>query len=257
MLLRLIGKWLNAGVMEDGSLTHPDSGTPQGGVISPLLANAYLHEVVDRWFEDEVKPRLKGRAFLVRYADDLVIGFACEEDARRVMDVLPKRFGRYGLALHPEKTRSVHFRPPRGNGQGVPPAGGGGSGSFDLLGFTHYWAKSRRGLWVIKQRTAKGRFSRALKRVAEWCRLVRHRPIDEQHHDLSRKLRGHYGYYGITGNSAALGRFRYEVGKVWRKWLARRSQRKRSWDHFNRLLERFPLPAAIAVHSTLRSAAKP
>jgi RNA-directed DNA polymerase len=257
VLLRLIGKWLNAGVREDGSLTHPDSGTPQGGVISPLLANVYLHEVVDRWFEDEVKPRLKGRAFLVRYADDLVICFACEEDARRVMDVLPKRFGKYGLALHPEKTRLVQFRPPRGSGQGGPPAGGGGPGSFDLLGFTHHWARSRRGSWVIKQQTAKGRFSRALKRMAEWCRLVRHRPIDEQHRDLSRKLRGHYGYYGITGNSYALGRFRYEVGKVWRKWLARRSQRKRSWDHFNRLLERFPLPAAGAVHSTLRGAAKP
>jgi RNA-directed DNA polymerase len=256
VLTRLIGKWLNAGVMEDGGIAYPASGTPQGGVISPLLANVYLHEVLDKWFEGEVKPRLKGRAFLVRYADDFVIGFSLEEDARRVMEVLPKRFGKYGLTLHPEKTRLVPFKPTRGS-EDHGGKGGTGPGSFDLLGFTHYWAKSRRGIWVIRQKTARSRFGRALKRVAEWCRLVRHRPVSEQHRDLGRKLRGHYGYYGITGNSEALGRFRHEVSKVWRKWLARRSQRKKSWDHFNRLLERFPLPAAIAVHSTLRRAAKP
>src|SRR5262249_27175689 len=138
VLLRLIGKWLNAGVLEDGQVTAASAGTPQGGVISPLLANIYLHYVLDVWFEQEVKPRLRGRAFLTRYADDFVIGFAHEEDARRVLDVLPKRFGKYGLTLHPEKTRLVAFRPPSapsGAGPGVPPP----SGTFDLLGFTHYW----------------------------------------------------------------------------------------------------------------------
>lgn len=254
VLKRLIGKWLNAGVMEDGVVSYPDSGSPQGGVVSPLLANVYLHEVLDTWFKAEVKPRLKGQAHLVRYADDAVICFSLEEDARRVMDVLPKRFGKYGLALHPEKTRLVQFRPPRTSERDGSRGGSGPSqpGSFDLLGFTHHWAKSRRGHWVIKQRTAKDRFARSLKRMAEWCRLARHRPVRDQHRDLSRKLRGHYGYYGITGNWEALDRFRFEVGKVWRKWLGRRSQRRQSWDRFNQFLERFALPAAVAVHSTWR-----
>ena len=252
VLLRLIGKWLNAGVLEEGTLTFPEAGTPQGGVISPLLANIYLHEVLDRWFEDEVKPRLKGPAFLVRYADDMVIGFVAEADARRVMDVLPKRFGKYGLALHPEKTRLVPFRrPPLRR-----PPSGGGPGAFDFLGFTHHWGRNRRGYWAVKQKTAKGRFGRALKRVAEWCRQARHLPIGVQHRELSRKLKGHYGYYGVTGNYPALKSFRYEVERAWRKWLARRSQR-RSWARLERWWGCFPLPKPVVVHSRLRSAAKP
>jgi len=135
VLLRLIGKWLKAGVMEDGGVSYPDSGSPQGGVISPLLSNVYLHYVLDEWFEREVRPRLKGRAHLVRYADDFVIGFTDEEDARRVMRVLPKRFGRYGLGLHPDKTRLVPFRQPPARPGGGPDNGtGGGPGSFDFLG---------------------------------------------------------------------------------------------------------------------------
>ena len=159
VLLRLIDKWLKAGVLEGGELTYPEAGTPQGGVISPLLANVYLHYVLDVWFEQEVKPRLKGRAFLVRYADDFVMGFACEEDARRVLDVLPKRFGKYGLTIHPDKTRLVPFGRPiaspcrAGLGQaGTPP------GSFDFLGFTHYWSRSQKGNWVVKRKTAGSRF---------------------------------------------------------------------------------------------------
>jgi group II intron reverse transcriptase/maturase len=149
VLLRLIGKWLNAGVLEDGSITYPDLGSPQGGVISPILANIYLHEVLDTWFVREVQPRLSGRAHLVRFADDAVLVFANEQDARKVMDVLPKRFGKYGLTLHPEKTRLVEFRRPKL----WPPSGGSGSGpgTFDFLGFTHFWCKSRTGKWVVKQ----------------------------------------------------------------------------------------------------------
>jgi RNA-directed DNA polymerase len=136
VLLRLIGKWLNAGVMEDGCVTHPESGSPQGGVISPILANAYLHEVLDEWFEHTVKPRLKGRAHLIRYADDAVLVFEHEGDARRVLDVLPKRFGKYGLTLHPEKTRLVPFQGPR---PGAPPRPRQERpGTFEFLGFTHY-----------------------------------------------------------------------------------------------------------------------
>jgi group II intron reverse transcriptase/maturase len=255
VLLRLIGKWLNAGVMEDGSVRHPEAGTPQGGVVSPLLANIYLHEVVDRWFESEVQPRLKGRAFLVRYADDLIIGLSSEEDARRVSKVLPKRFERYGLALHPEKTRLVPFRPRRGRPRSGDPTQE--PGSFDFLGFTHYWGLSRKGAWVIKRKTAKGRLGRALQRVAEWCRRVLHRPVKEQHSDLSRKLRGHYAYYGLTGNGPSLSRFFHEVTKTWRKWLARRSQRGMDWERFNRMMRAFPLPTPVVIHSYQRHAAKP
>jgi len=256
VLLRLVGKWLNAGVMEEGAWSAPEAGTPQGGVISPLLANVYLHEVMDGWFEREVKPRLNGSAFLVRYADDLVIGFAREDDARRVMAVLPKRLGRYGLTLHPEKTRLVPYQRPPLDRQGPP--GAGGPGSFDFLGFTHYWARSRSGKWVIKRKTAKSRFGRALKRVAEWCRLARHRPVSDQHRDLVRKLKGHYGYYGITGNHRALARFRREVEHAWKKWLARRSQRAiQTREHFDRLLERYRLPTPTVVHSIYPRAANP
>jgi RNA-directed DNA polymerase len=257
VLLRLIGKWLHAGVLEDGSVTLPTAGTPQGGVISPLLANVYLHSVLDVWFEREVKPRLKGRAFLIRYADDFVIGFAEEADARRVLDVLPKRFGKYGLTLHPDKTRLVAFRPPdrtlRDNpGTGSPP------GTFDLLGFTHYWSRSRKGNWVVKRRTAASRLRRAIRTIAQWCRFNRHRPLPEQHQTLWQKLRGHFAYYGITGNGEALRRFRDAVARVWRHWLSRRSRGDPiPWDRFRRLLQRYPLPAAVPVHSVCLSGANP
>jgi RNA-directed DNA polymerase len=258
VLLRLIGKWLNAGVLEDGAVTVPEQGTPQGGVISPLLANIYLHYVLDVWLEEEVKPRLKGRAFLVRYADDFVMGFACAEDARRVLEVLPKRFAKYGLALHPDKTRLVPFRRPSSSPRAGASATGASAGTFDLLGFTHYWGRSRRGGWVIVRQTASSRFSRTITRIAEWCRLNRHQPIGVQHQRLSQKLRGHDAYFGITGNFRMLLKLRFVVGCVWRKWLGRRRRSGRvPWDHFNRVLARFPLPPARVVHSNYRLAAKP
>ena len=242
VLLRLIDKWLNAGVLEGGELTYSEAGTPQGGVISPLLANVYLHYVLDVWFEEAVKPRLKGRAFLVRYADDFVMGFACEGDARCVLDVLPKRFGKHGLSIHPDKTRLVPFvrpadRPPR---PGPPQVSS--PGSFDFLGFTHYWSRSKKGNWVVKRKTAGSRFHRAVRRIAEWCRLNRHRSIAEQHQMLGQKLRGHFAYYGVIGNLPSLSRFRYEVLCVWRKWLSRRHRRGLwPWARFNELLRRVPL----------------
>jgi RNA-directed DNA polymerase len=258
VLLRLIGKWLNAGVLEDGNLTFPEAGTPQGGVVSPLLANVYLHYVLDVWFEREVKPRLKGRAFLVRYADDFVIGFACEEDARRVLEVLPKRFGKYGLALHPDKTRLVPFQRPSPQAKPPDSSGRGEPGSFVLLGFTHYWGRSRRGFWVVKRQTAQGRLSRALKTIAQWCRLNRHQPLAEQHHTLGQKLRGHFAYFGITGNGYALSRFREAVVGIWKKWLARRRRHGfLSWLVYSRLLKRYPLPPAVVVHSVYRRAGQP
>src|SRR5712691_6747253 len=196
VLLRLIDKWLSAGVLDDGELTYPEAGTPQGGVISPLLANVYLHYVLDVWFEEVVKPRLKGRAFLVRYADDFVMGFACEADARRVLGVLPQRFGKYGLTIHPDKTRLVPFARPTSRPAGVGSQCVASPGSFDFLGFTHYWSRSKQGHWVVKRKTAGSRFHRAIKKIAEWCRRNRHQPIGEQYQVLWQKLRGHFQYYG-------------------------------------------------------------
>jgi len=253
VLRRAIDKWLKAGVFEDGGVMYPDAGTPRGGLVSPLLANIYLHYVLDVWFEDVVKPRLRGRAFLVRYADDVVIVFALEEDARRVLGVLPKRLGKYGLSLHPEKTRLVLFRPPcKSLGRAEPP------GSFTFLGFTHHWYRSFRGRSVVKRRTAKDRFRRALKEISRWCDLNRHQSVPEQQKMLASKLRGHAQYYGITGNGNTLSRFFQEVLRVWRTWLNRRSQRARlNWERFNRLLDCYPLPSPVVVQSVYHGAANP
>lgn len=244
LILRWIGKWLNAGVMEEGVVYHPETGTPQGGVISPLLANVFLHEILDEWFEHEVKPRLNGQAFLVRFADDFVMGFSHEQDARRVFAVLPKRLEKYGLRLHPEKTRLVKFQRPSwrfGHRLGRPE-------TFDFLGFTHYWARSQQGFWVVKRQTASTRLSRALRRIKLWCRLNRHTPILEQYRTLLRKLRGHYNYYGIAGNSRAIGAYRHWVARIWLKWLNRRSYAARmsSMEQL-RLLRtlRLPLPKRL------------
>ena len=215
VLLRLIGKWLKAGVLEDGCITHPETGSPQGGVVSPVLANVYLHEVLDTWFEQTVKPRLNGRASLIRYADDAVLVFEREGDARRVLDVLPKRFGKYGLTLHPEKTRLVPFR---GLRPGAPPGPRDERpGTFDFLGFTHYWGRARTGTWTVKRKTASDRFRRSLKSIAEWCRDHRFLSISEQQAALTAKLRGHFAYYGITGNSRSLSSFRHHARRAWHK----------------------------------------
>jgi group II intron reverse transcriptase/maturase len=258
VLTRLIGKWLKAGVLEEGVVTFPRAGSPQGGVISPVLSNIFLHYVLDEWIEQVVKPRLRGKAFLIRYADDFVMGFTHEQDARRVLAVLAQRLGKYGLAIHPEKTRLIAFQEPtKAAGEkdagSRPPAG-----TFTFLGFTHYWGRSPRGRWVVKRKTASSRLSRALQSIALWCRANRHRPLKEQQHMLSLKLRGHFAYYGITGNSRSLAWFRFEVARCWRKWLNRRNrERSLDWNIFNRLLERYPLPPVRVVHSVYHRAASP
>ncbi|MBS3779649.1 MAG: group II intron reverse transcriptase/maturase, partial [Desulfovermiculus sp.] len=224
---RAIDKWLKAGVLEEGMFYRPEDGTPQGGVISPLLANIYLHEVLDKWFEYEVKPRLRGRGFLVRYADDFVLAFSVEQDAREVYLGLHKRFAQFGLKLHPEKTRVLDFKRP---GKGNPEF-------FDFLAFRHYWAKSRKGHWVVKRKTAKSRLARALVRMNVWCRSNRHESLKYQHLRLCQKLTGYFAYFGITGNSKSIGKYYYQVKVLWRKWLNRRSQRSRmDWGKFNKLL---------------------
>jgi RNA-directed DNA polymerase len=243
VLRRTIDKWLKAGVMEEGNLSHPTTGTPQGGVISPILSNIYLHKVLDEWFEAAVKPRLRGQAFLIRFADDFVMVFQLETDARRVLEVLPKRFDRYGLRLHPDKTRLVRFERPCRKvepGQAQPH---GEPRSFDFLGFTHYWAKSRRGNWLVKRKTASDRFTRFLRQLNGWCQGNRHAPLPWQHAQLLSKLRGHCGYYGITGNSKSLSSLHHWSKRIWRKWLSRRSRTSNlNWERFNLLLERYPLP---------------
>lgn len=249
VIRRAIDKWLKAGAMEDGAVRNLETGTPQGGVVSPILANLYLHVVLDQWFIRDIVPLLRGKAFLIRYADDAVLVFSSERDAKRVMQVLPRRFGKYGLSLHPEKTKLVDFKRPSN--------GGNGPTSFDLLGFTHFWGKSRRGNWVVQRKTAKDRFSRALKTMTQWCKGNRHLPVRLQHRMLCLKLVGHNQYYGITGNYLAISRFCHAVLKAWRKWLGRRSHRARmTWERFSLLLQRYPLPRPRIVHS-IYCAAKP
>ena len=248
VLVKLIGKWLHAGVMEEYRVWYPESGTPQGAVISPLLSNIYLHYVLDEWFEEVVKRHLKGRAELVRFADDFVIFCQYRHDAERVQEVLVKRFEKYSLQLHPEKTRMVRFISPRG--------GGGKPETFNFLGFTHYWEKSRKGNWVVRQKTAKDRLTRSLGKVWQWCRKHRHDPVEKQCKGLCRKLLGHYGYYGITGNWKQIKRFYWFVKRAWRYWLnRRRRENDMPWRRFLKLLERYPLTQPRIVHSIY--AAKP
>ena len=243
VLRRAIDKWLKAGVMEEGKLSHPTTGTPQGGVVSPLLSNVYLHQVLDEWFEVTVRPLLQGQAFLVRYADDFVLVFQLERDARRVLEVLSKRFDRYGLHLHPDKTRLVRFERPRREAEPVGTRPHDEPRSFDLLGFTHYWAQSRQGKWVVKRKTAADRMTRFLRRLNEWCQRHRHASLAQQHAQLLSKLRGFDGYYGITGNSKSLNSLRHWTRRIWRKWLSRRSRDTHlNWERFNRLLAQHPLP---------------
>jgi RNA-directed DNA polymerase len=222
-----------------------------------MLSNVFLHYVLDEWFERDVQPRLKGHSFLIRFADDFVMGFTCEEDARRVMEVLPKRFETYGLTIHPEKTRLVPFERPSDRPQRSETSARTPAGTFDLLGFSHYWGRSRQGRWVVKRKTSRSRFRRGMTAIAQWCRMNRHRALTEQHETLSQKLRGHFAYYGITGNADALNRFRRGVIGLWRKWLGRRHRAGEvSWERMYRLLERYKLPPPIVVHSVYRRAAK-
>ena len=203
---------------------------------------------------EEVQPRRKGRTFLVRFADDFVLGFEHREDAEKVYRVLFKRFDQHGLSLHPEKTRWVPFgRPaerPDDPGQGPTP------GAFDFLGFTHYWGESRTGRWIIRRKTLRKRFRRGLKAIRQGCRQNRPEPMRTQVEQLGRKRKGPFGYYGLTGNYEALQRFRGEVIPIWRKWLARRGDPQgMSWERMNRLLAFFFLPKARLIHSIY--AAKP
>jgi RNA-directed DNA polymerase len=243
-ILRLIGMWLHVGVMEDGQVVRSEDGTPQGAPISPILANIFLHAVLDEWFQNEVQPRMKGNCFIVRFADDFVAGFTLRSEAERVFRVLPKRFERFGLRIHPEKSRMVQFSRPYWRK-------GKGTGSFAFLGFTHYWAKTLGGGWAIKRKTLGKRLSRFLSGIAEWCKANRHEPIGEQYRILSAKLRGHYQYYGVRGNFKMLEVAYEHAQQVWKRWLARRNSKDRmSWADFEaKVLEFFKLPKPRIIHA--------
>jgi len=246
VIRRMIDKWLNAGAVENGLLRRATMGSPQGGVVSPCLSNIFLHHVLDEWFETEVRPRLRGNCTLARYADDAVMAFDNIVDAKRVLAVLGKRLGRFGLTLHPDKTRLVDFRPRRTESTRHPETDGT---NFDFLGLTHVWGRSRRGKDMVLQITAKGRFARALAAVSIWCRQHRHRRIRDQHRHLSSMMRGHFAYYGVGGNSRRLRWYAHQVVKIWQKWLSRRD--RQSWFHWSRLnemLRHHPLPPPKIVH---------
>ena len=233
VLIRLIGKWMNAGIMEDGELAFHKKGVPQGAVISPLLSNVFLHEVMDKWFHEVVLPRLHGKAFEVRFADDVMLCFENKADALRVMEVLPKRLAKYGLELHPEKTKLVNFIKPQGNDGDY--KRGNRPDTFTFLSFTHIWRRSRKGYPVIARKTNYARLTLALEVMNKWCRKNRHMKLSEQHATLCRKLVGHY---------VSINNYRHHVIHIWRKWLGRRSwQGKFTWQRMqDRVLNNYPLP---------------
>lgn len=239
-LLRLIGKWLNVGVIEDGKLLLAENGTYQGSIISPILANVYLHEVLDLWFENEVKPRLKGKAKLYRYADDLVATFQYKEDADRFMQALPKRFEKFGLRLHPEKTKLIEFGRTawwKSKKSGVKPQ------TFNFLGFTHYCGTTRKGKFSVMVKTMSKRLIRGLKRVRVICKDRRHRSLPEQYDHLRSILMGHYNYYGRISNFRSIAKFHDEIQYIWRKWLGRRSNNDHmNWNKMEKILKKYSLP---------------
>jgi RNA-directed DNA polymerase len=245
-VLQLIRKWIKIGVIDEGRLLVSETGTGQGQTISPLLANIYLHYVLDEWFENDVKPRLRGEAHEVRFADDAVMCFQYREDAERVMEVLPKRFEKYGLTLHPEKTRLVEFgryAEEHAKRQGKKPA------TFDFLGLTHICARTRRGKFTVHVKTMKKRLRRGLKAIAEWCRENRHAPVEEQQKTLNAKLRGHYQYYGRPTNYRSILQFFRRVVCIWRKWLNSRTRGKwLTWKIYNQILRRCPLLLPWITH---------
>lgn len=240
--LRLIGKCLHVGVLDGEEYSIPTEGTAQGSVISPLLGNVYLHYVLDLWFERVVRPLMRGHARLIRYADDFVIGFQHKQDAERVLEVLHKRMAKFGLSLHPEKTRLVQF------GRPMPGQKRARTGTIDFLGFTAFWHKSRKGAWILGMKTRKASFRKAVKAISQWCRRHRHLPLEEQHAALNRRLNGHDNHFAVNGNYRSLSRLRHEVRRVWFKWLKRRHQHGRpaslTWERFQKYLNRFPLSRA-------------
>jgi group II intron reverse transcriptase/maturase len=243
-LLRLIRKWLKAGVLEtDGTVTHPVTGSPQGGVISPMLANVYLHYTLDVWFQDVVRARCGGEACLIRYADDFVCGFEHEYAAQRFYKALGLRLEKYGLQLAAAKTRILRFD--RSDGPGTT--------RFDFLGFEYFWGPDRAGVLRVQRRTSRKKLRNSLATFTQWCKRNRHLPLRELFPQLKLKLRGYYNYYGVSGNSDSLRKFFERSMRILWKWLRRRSQRSRlSWQGFTASLDHFQVPRPRIVRRPRR-----
>lgn len=241
VIRKMIDKWLKAGVLENGQVTYSTEGTPQGGTISPLLSNVYLHYVLDEWFNEQIRPLLKGEGMLIRFADDFLLGFTNKEDAIRVLQVLPRRMGKYGLTLHPEKTRLIELRA----GKKQP------GHTFDFLGFTHYMGTSRKGKSILKRKTSSKKMSASLKRMDEWIKENRHIGVKDLIERLNQKLRGYYGYYGITFNRRKLNSYYEQTKRKLHKWLNRRGGKQRwDWEKFTKLTtEWMPLLKPKIYHS--------
>lgn len=240
VVTRMIGKWMKAGIMEEGRVEYPKEGTPQGGVISPLLSNVYLHYALDEWFNKQVQPLLRGQSTLIRFADDFVLLFSDKSDAQRVMKVLPKRLGKYGLTLHPEKTKLIELDKDEGQK----------AETFDFLGFTHYMGKSRKGKRILKRKTSSKKLRGATKRMTVWIKRNRHLPLPELIKMLNSKLVGHYRYYGMTFNIRSLNVFHHLVKRQLYKWLSRRGGKKRiTWEKFEVMMtEWLPLARPKIYH---------
>lgn len=239
-MLWLIGRFLKAGVMIEGLRCDTDKGVPQGSVLSPLLANVYLHYVLDEWFERDVQPRMRGEAYLIRYADDFICAFQVESDARRFQSVLGKRLARFSLELAEEKTNLLRFG--RFAERDTARLGEGAPGTFDFLGFTHYCGHSRAGKFKLKRKTSKKKLRVKYRDLKAWFRSNLTTPVTEVWKTLNAKLQGHYQYYGINDNWPSLVTFREAAIRMALRWLRRRSQKAYvSWKDFHRYLERHPI----------------
>ena len=248
VLLNLIKRFLKAGYVDDGLLVKPDAGTPQGSILSPMLANIFLHYVLDTWFETTVKSHVKGFCEIVRYADDFVCVVRYADDARRIERGLRNRFNKYGLELHPTKSRNISFgRFERENAK----LQNRRANTFDFLGFTHYCDKSRRGNFKVGRKTSRKKYIAKCRAMNAWLKAVRNQvKTKEWWKILIAKLRGHFQYYGVSENYKGIARFYKVTIRMVRKWMNRRSQkRKMSWDRFTRYLEHYPLPKPRIVHS--------
>lgn len=241
--LRLINKWLKAGVLDtDGKVNYPTSGTPQGGIVSPVLANVYLHYVLDLWFQNTVKARSRGKACLIRFADDFVCGFENQEDAEAFYKALERRLEEYGLRLAPDKSRVLFFSASDKTGS-----------RFDFLGFEFYWGPNRAGEDYLKRRTSRKKLRNSINNFTEWCKENRNLRMRTLFQKLNRKLHGYYNYYAITDNYAGVGEFYYEATKILMKWLNRRSQRRSySWQGLKDVMRHFRVPKPHIVRTLKR-----
>jgi group II intron reverse transcriptase/maturase len=236
-LLKLIRRWLKAGILDtDGQVLHPATGTPQGGIVSPILANIYLHYALDTWFDETVRAHCRGRAYLCRYADDFVCAFELESDAKRFYDALPQRLAKFGLEVAPEKTHILRFD-------------GRSKQRFAFLGFEFYWGKSRWGKTVLQRRIDRKKYRAALAALQDWCRKYNTLKTPLLIAKLNRKLRGYWNYYGIRGNFKSLSAYFYHTKAILLKWLNRRSHRRSyTWAGFKALLADFPLARPRICH---------